>query len=81
MVKTEFYRKREDGVILVRTYSTEGYYIRKRDMEYEEAIDPILSIDRNYEETSHRLENWVEPEKKTDYSAYEDVKYTTVSVE
>ena len=41
MIKTEFYMKRSDNVILVKTYSTENKYIRQVEtgLEYTEAID------------------------------------------
>lgn len=41
MVKTEFYLKRSDNVILVKTYSTENFYIKQVEtgLEYTEAID------------------------------------------
>lgn len=29
MIKTDFFKIRDDGVILVRTYSTENKYIRQ----------------------------------------------------
>lgn len=40
MIVTEFYRTREDGVNLVRTYSDEGYMIERDGNLYGEAIDP-----------------------------------------
>ena len=41
MIKTEFYMKRSDNVILVKTYSTENLYIKQVEtgLEYNEAID------------------------------------------
>ena len=41
MIKTEFYMKRSDNVILVKTYSSENKYIRQVEtgLEYNEAID------------------------------------------
>ena len=52
MVKTAFYRVREDGVNLVRTASTAGYMVRKDQTGelYEEAID-IEGIGYTYTET------------------------------
>ena len=52
MIKTEFYREREDGVILNRTYSDAGMMIRQDETGalYDEAIDPA-STGRNYTET------------------------------
>lgn len=41
MILTEFYKTRDDGVNLYRTYSDQGLKIRQdgTDMEYNEAID------------------------------------------
>lgn len=50
MVKTEFFRTREDGVNLYRTYSDEGFMIERDGALYEEAIDPENS-ERIYTET------------------------------
>jgi hypothetical protein len=57
MIKKEFYRTREDGVNLYRTYSDEGYYIRKvgTDEVYSEAID-IEDASYTYEETTDKIE-------------------------
>ena len=57
MIKKEFYRTREDGVNLYRTYSDEGYYIRKvgTDEVYNEAID-IEDASYTYEETTDKIE-------------------------
>ena len=40
MIVTEFYKTREDGVRLVRTYSDVGKMIERDGVVYEEAIDP-----------------------------------------
>ena len=40
MIVTEFYKTRNDGVKLVRTYSDKGYSIERDGVLYEEAIDP-----------------------------------------
>ena len=52
MIVKEFYRIREDGVNLYRTYSDEDLIIRKigTDEEYSEAID-IEGAPYEYEET------------------------------
>lgn len=62
MIKKEFYTTREDGVNLYRTYSDEGYYIRKvgTDEVYSEAID-IEDAPYEYEETSEKIEVVEEP--------------------
>jgi hypothetical protein len=57
MVKTEFYRTREDGVNLYRTYSDADLKIRKvgTDEIYDEAID-IEGAPYTYEETDMPIE-------------------------
>lgn len=52
MLKKEFYRQREDGVNLYKTYSDVGFYIRQVEtgVEYEEAID-VENAPYTYEET------------------------------
>jgi hypothetical protein len=57
MIKREFYRTREDGVNLYRTYSTDGFKIRKvgTDEIYEEAID-VGSAPFVYQETQELIE-------------------------
>ena len=59
MIQKEFYRKREDGVNLFRTYSDENKYIRKVDTneEYSEAID-IEGTPYEYEETDREIEQY-----------------------
>ena len=41
MIKTEYFNTRNDGVILVKTYSTENKYIKQLEtnIEYDIAID------------------------------------------
>ena len=41
MIKTEYFKTRDDGVILVKTYSTENKYIKQLEtnLEYDIAID------------------------------------------
>ena len=57
MIKKEYYNTRQDGVNLYRTYSDEGYRIRKigTDEIYDEAID-IENTDYEYEETDEKIE-------------------------
>lgn len=50
MIKAEFYRTREDGVRLVRTYSDQGRLIERDGTLYSSAIDPEGS-GRVYTET------------------------------
>lgn len=60
MLKQEYYRTREDGVVLTRTYSDEGMKIRQMetDILYDEAID-VEPLRYTYEETDIPIE---EPE-------------------
>jgi hypothetical protein len=57
MVIKEFYRTREDGVGLYKSYSDKGVYIRKigTSEEYSEAIDVEYSL-YVYEETDKPIE-------------------------
>ena len=52
MIKTEFFRTREDGVRLVRTYSDQGMMIHGGfpEGDYEESIDPE-DANRTFTET------------------------------
>lgn len=54
-IKTEFYRTREDGVRLVRTYSDTNHYIQRDGVVYGEAIDPE-EMGRVYTETDELIE-------------------------
>lgn len=58
MVITEFYRTRNDGVRLFKTFSNKNKYIRKvgTNKEYEEAID-IENSGFEYEETDKEIVN------------------------
>lgn len=57
MLKTEFFRTREDGVNLFRTYSDKGLQLRKigTDEFYDEAVD-IEGSEYRYEETDTPIE-------------------------
>ena len=57
MIVKEFYKTREDGVKLYRTYSDENYKIRQIEtgIIYDEAID-VENIEYTYEETNEKLE-------------------------
>ena len=59
-IKTEFYRVREDGVTLVRTYSDINHYIERDGVVYSEAIDPE-HLGRVYTETDIPIEEVEEP--------------------
>lgn len=64
MIVKEFYRTREDGVNLYKTYSDEGYLIQKVGTEeiYEEAVD-IETAPYSYIETEEKIENEEESEE------------------
>lgn len=64
MIIKEFYKTREDGVNLYRSFSTENFYIRKvgTDEVYSEAID-VETAPYVYEETNEKIE--VEENDKT----------------
>ena len=57
MIIKEYFTTRKDGVKLYKTYSDEGFYIRKVGTEeiYDEAID-IESAPYEYEETEEKIE-------------------------
>lgn len=61
MIRREFYREREDGVKLYRTFSDANKYIRKvgTDEEYSEAID-VEGAPYEYEETDKEIERYDE---------------------
>ena len=50
MIFTEYYKTREDGVVLNRTYSDKGMMIERDGVRYSEAIDPAGS-GRTYTES------------------------------
>ena len=56
MIRTEYYMTRDDGVVLVRTYSEEGFKIRQNGTGaiYDDAIDPEDS-GRTYTETDEMI--------------------------
>ena len=57
MIKQEFYKTREDGVNLIRTYSDENKYIKQVETgnEYTEAID-VEPLRYTYVETDKAIE-------------------------
>jgi hypothetical protein len=58
---TEYYRTREDGVVLNRTYSDNGMMIERDGVRYFEAIDPA-ELNRQYTETDEPIENKIDEE-------------------
>lgn len=61
MIVKEFYRTREDGVRLYKTYSDSNKYIYKLGTEevYSEAID-VENAPYQYEETEREIETFEE---------------------
>ena len=55
MIITEYFRTREDGVVLDRTYSDIGMMIERDGIRYCEAIDPA-ELNRQYTETDEPIE-------------------------
>ena len=58
MIKTEFFTKRSDNVILVKTYSTNNKYIKQVEtgLEYDEAVDIGEKVGENYKPTRYTYE-------------------------
>lgn len=54
-IVTEYYRTREDGVVLNRTYSDLNMMIERDGVRYSEAIDPA-ELGRQYTETDEKIE-------------------------
>lgn len=64
---TEYYRTREDGVVLNRTYSDKGMMIERDGFRYSEAIDPA-ELNRQYTETDEPIDSTDEA-TEADYQA------------
>ena len=65
MIVTEYYRTREDGVVLNRTYSDIDMMIERDGARYSEAIDPA-ELNRQYTETDELIKI-VEEVTESDY--------------
>lgn len=63
MIVKEFYKTREDGINLYRTYSDEQYMIQKVGTEeiYDEAID-VETANYEYVETDKKIDKKIEEE-------------------
>ena len=63
MIKTEFFMKRNDNVILVKTYSTENFYIKQVEtgLEYTEAIDIGDLVGSEYKPSKYTYEETDKP--------------------
>ena len=68
MIVTEFYRTREDGVVLNRTYSDAGMMIERDGVMYSEAIDPA-ELNRKYTETDEPIEAETAEATEADYQS------------
>ena len=66
MIITKFYKTREDGVVLNRTYSDAGMMIERDGVRYSEAIDPA-ELGRTYTETDEPIEGEVGDATEQDY--------------
>ena len=68
MIKTEYYDTRTDGVILVKTYSTENKYIKQLEtnLEYDIAIDVGILENGIYKPKNYTYEETDELIKETD---------------
>ena len=66
MIVTEYYRTREDGVVLNRTYSDAGMMIERDGVRYSEAIDPA-ALGRTYTETDESVSIEVTEATAEDY--------------
>jgi hypothetical protein len=66
MIVTEYYRTREDGVVLNRTYSDKGMMIERDGVRYDEAVDPA-ELGRQYTETDEPVEIVTEEATAEDY--------------
>lgn len=55
MIVTEYFRTRNDGVVLNRTYSDQNMMIERDGVNYSEAIDPA-ELNRTYTETDIPIE-------------------------
>lgn len=54
MIVTEYFKTRDDGVVLNRTYSDKGMMIERDGVRYSEAIDPA-ELNRQYTETDEPI--------------------------
>ena len=72
MIKTEFFTKRSDNVILVKTYSTENKYIKQVEtgLEYDEAVDIGEKVGEDYKPTKY---TYVETDKENEVKTTEKI--------
>ena len=55
-IVTEYFMTRQDGVVLNRTYPTDGFMIERDGVQYSEAVDPA-ELGRIYIETDVSIES------------------------
>ena len=65
MIVTEYFKTREDGIVLNRTYSDLSMMIERDGVRYSEAIDPA-ELNRQYTETDEPIEPETETEELTE---------------
>ena len=68
MIVKEFYKTREDGVNLYRSYSDQGFYLLQNEtgVEYSEAVD-VESSKYTYSETDKPIETTDNEATEADY--------------
>lgn len=54
MIVEEYFKTRDDGTVLNRTYSDAGFMIERDGVLYDEAIDPA-ELGRTYTETDQKI--------------------------
>lgn len=81
MILREFYRTRDDGVNLYRTYSDSGYLILQNQtgFEYAEAID-VDGAQYTYTETSTKIQDTDEVEDVSVLRAHLEDSETAVKI-
>ena len=67
-IVTEYFRTREDGVVLNRTYSDAGFMIERDGVRYGEAIDPA-ELNREYTETDEPVNGYTDEATEADYQS------------
>ena len=69
MIKCEYFKTRSDGVVLVKTHSTDNKYIKQVEtgLEYDEAIDVGVEVGGKYYPKNY---TYIETEKELDYEIH-----------
>ena len=73
MIKCDYLTTRSDGVILVKTYSTENKYVKQVEtgLEYDEAIDIGEKVGEEYKPTRY---TYVETDKEIEVETDKEIK-------